>query len=512
MKINEKYYCIKKAALPLITIISLSVLLLSLIPFLITALYSYPFADDFGYGIGPHLAWQDTGSLIRVMSMVWANVAGFYVNWQGSFAAIFLMSLNPAIFNESLYGITTVLLLGMLVISVFYFVQTIFKTFIKANHYIGIYFATVVLFFMIQYMPSVSEGLFWFNSGIYYTFFFCLSLFYYALMIRLLDAETNKEKYVPRLKLYGAWAVLLVLSILIAGGNLVTGLITSCISIFICMVRIILRKQRILPLVIVNIVLLSFFMINCLAPGNAYRALYHESPGVLTSFLVSFRYCIYYIIKWSNWRIALTLLLLQPLFYFAMKPITIRFRLPLLYVAAGFCLLSAQFYPIAYSGSWLPERMANIIYFTYIFWVFSSCLYMTGWLGRITQEGKLNRWLTRFQCFGNKKIKMRVAIVGCAASLFLICAWGSVIRGNRSHTSYIVVDLWNGIPQTYAAENSIRFALYREPSLEVWVEPYTAHPHALYFGDITDDSQHWVNIQVARFFKKNSVRLTYKSN
>ena len=75
--------------------------LLSLIPVFAMAFYAYPSADDLTYGVSTARAWQENHSLSSVVSAAWEGTMEKYQTWQGSFFAVLLMHLQPAVFGTS---------------------------------------------------------------------------------------------------------------------------------------------------------------------------------------------------------------------------------------------------------------------------------------------------------------------------------------------------------------------------------------------------------------------------
>ena len=93
--------------------IMLTLFLISLLPVCRLAFYAHPAGDDYAYGVAAHLAWTDTHSLSAVLAAAVSNVKGYYTSWQGTYSSIFLMSLQPAIFSQRLYFLTTFLTVGL---------------------------------------------------------------------------------------------------------------------------------------------------------------------------------------------------------------------------------------------------------------------------------------------------------------------------------------------------------------------------------------------------------------
>ena len=99
------------------------IFVVSLIPIILLSTYNFPCADDLGYSIYTRHAWVDTHNLFAVLGAAGRKVAESYQIWQGTWASIFLMALQPGIFGDGTYWIGTLMLLAALVFSVYYFMK-----------------------------------------------------------------------------------------------------------------------------------------------------------------------------------------------------------------------------------------------------------------------------------------------------------------------------------------------------------------------------------------------------
>ena len=113
--------------------IMLTLFLISLLPVCRLAFYAHPAGDDYAYGVAAHLAWTDTHSLSAVLAAAVSNVKGYYTSWQGTYSSIFLMSLQPAIFSQRLYFLTTFLMLFMVIGSIFSLFHVLFTRYIPLS-------------------------------------------------------------------------------------------------------------------------------------------------------------------------------------------------------------------------------------------------------------------------------------------------------------------------------------------------------------------------------------------
>ena len=95
----------------LIFILLLAVLAASLIPLLMLMTTVVPSADDFAFGAAARTAFAATGSVPAALRAAGRMTLDVYRSWQGSFSAVFLMALTPAVFGDGFYALTPVLML-----------------------------------------------------------------------------------------------------------------------------------------------------------------------------------------------------------------------------------------------------------------------------------------------------------------------------------------------------------------------------------------------------------------
>lgn len=253
------------------------VFIVSLIPLLMVSFYSFPNADDFGFGNFTHKAFV-SGGFLAVLKMAIYNVIDFYRNWQGTYSAIFMFSLQPGIFGERFYFISHIFLICSFIGANFYFLNKVFSKML--DKYIKYIIILLVLLVQIQFVYDGVSSFYWYNGSIYYTFFYSLELILFAFLI------SDKPK----------WYLIFPLTIFIAGGNYVTALNLSII-LFIFVVLKFYFKNKDKYLYLINFLLmLIFFTVSIKAPGNNVRALYYNEvslnaiKAIYYSFVQAFRY------------------------------------------------------------------------------------------------------------------------------------------------------------------------------------------------------------------------------
>ena len=77
-------------------------LAISLLPLAVISFYNHPCSDDYSYGLYVAQAVRAGGSLGDILAAAVRETAETYFDWQGTFSAVFLMALQPAISISSL--------------------------------------------------------------------------------------------------------------------------------------------------------------------------------------------------------------------------------------------------------------------------------------------------------------------------------------------------------------------------------------------------------------------------
>ena len=175
---------LNKRAINIIAIALIIGLLISVLPIIISSFYSHPIADDFGFSEKVNHVVKSGGGLFDILSASFQQVKGTYFGWQGTYAAIFIFSLQPAAFSENLYFLTAIVMLISLIASTMFFIDTIFSV-MGFNKTYGFIISSIILLLSIHFVVNKNEAFFWWNGSSYYTLFYAFSLLLLSLLIRL---------------------------------------------------------------------------------------------------------------------------------------------------------------------------------------------------------------------------------------------------------------------------------------------------------------------------------------
>ena len=153
----------------------LAVLCICMVPLVILAAYCYPCADDFRFGLYPHLAFEQTGSVWAALAGAAREVCETYFDWQGTFSAVFLFALQPAVFGEGFYWLCPAVMFSAL----FWGAARMFRAGAKLfcmPRGTAVLACLAYLLLCTQLVQSPAQAFYWWNGAVYYVFFYALML------------------------------------------------------------------------------------------------------------------------------------------------------------------------------------------------------------------------------------------------------------------------------------------------------------------------------------------------
>lgn len=477
-----------------ITAFIIALYVFSLVPVLWTAFYSHPTADDFAYSIYVHKAFLNGGNILDILGAAFRKVSQSYVEWQGTFAAVFIFSLQPAAFSESLYFITGFIMIGALSFSTYFLFDTFIVKICKSKKEYSLFISTLVLFFNIQFIFDLRQGIYWFNGSSYYTLFYCFSLLMFSVLLRIYVSENTKRRmllFIPAL----------FLAFLIGGGNYSTALCSVCLMVILLFFVIKNKKEQWYMYILVFVILLAGFIVSMSAPGNLVRAENFQSSQMspVKAVIFSVIRSAVFISEWTTFAHFMLFIIVTPILFKISKNIEFEFKFPLIVLIVSFLCFATQLTPPLYAmGNVGAERQVNIYKYSYYLLVLLNIFYICGWLNH-----RLNFNIT----FG-KEISMRNKLYIIGALVFLM---GIGILGyNDSHNLSFVETtnaLMSGKVQQYDMEYK-RIVEKIKKQEDDCIEDISDVP--AFFGsfEFDEDPQYWTNKSVASYYdvKPFSVR------
>lgn len=491
--------CIDRVPMRRMKVYACVLLLLSLLPLLLLGRYNVMCIDDYDYGKQVHDTWVATGSIGESIQTAWKQNMEFYQDWQGTYISCFLMALCPMNFRYETAWLVPVLMIGMFASSTYVLGRHILHRWLGVDR-TGAGFAMLMLLFAFyQVLEAPFEGIYWYNGSTHYilmesVWFFMLT----AVSASLWTQSRGKEAL--------CCGIAAVLSVIVGGGNLVTGLQAEIVMALLILYAVVKNRRKIVVTAVPFITGSIGFLINTMAPGNARRGSIDMDEGysAVMSILLSFYHCIVMMIRWTPVFVVLVWLLLLPVLWKLVKKSKRSFAHPVWVTVGAFCVLSAMFTPTLYAvGMVGMSRVDNIIQMVYYL-----CLIMVSayWLGYFAHRSSGERQSAgeAFGCYLEKTGNRMTAVC-----LLLMCVMWVFTADKNTYTSVSAVrSLVNGEAKTFYAEAMERHRLYTDDTVtDVEVRPYSVRPALFDFQDLSEDAGNWLNLAVARYYHKDSVKV-----
>ena len=434
----------------IISALCIIVILACTLPMLYFFRFSVLGGDDFLYGRDTFHTLIKGGTYWDAVKVAFQGVADSYLHWQGTFASIFLMYLHPGIISLTLYRTMLALIFVLGIASPCIAAFAINKNYLKApKHLIWIMLAAYTLV-VTQYMPSIYQAYYWYNSTIYYQFTLSLAFLFVAAFAKYRNAKNKAVRGV-------LISCLIILSVMIAGSNFPLGLVFAAAFAIYIAAAFIKKFERRKTDAIIFAVFIAIFLINVLAPGNGARqGAYSVNPGLFGAAYASVRDMIVETPDWIRSTVTIGIICaMLPLSGKIVQNSKIKFVHPLIAGAVIVFLLLAQYYPVEYGlGSKGPARVENLRFMLL----------------------NLGLWLFFIDLFGYLKGKEKPVSIVLASVLSIIALSLSLSHtGITEFTSYKMADqITSGELSEFAEITADEIAQFEDPQKNAQVD-YSAH-------------------------------------
>ncbi len=485
--------------LKILLIIMIGVLLMILVPLFMIAHYNFRSVDDFGYAKEAELVWEESKSVCKVF---WAQIAytwDYYLDWQGTFFGEWLATSVMGIFSKNAYYMCTYLNLGGFVIAELIAFMTILVKGLGADKARAGIISIGCICLQVLLTPVPVEAYYWFCGAMLYTFIHAMAWILVTLLVLfyLNDGKSKKIKILQEM-------AILFFTIAIGGSNYITSLTILLVYAFYVAWMLYRKHPQRVWAVCNAVIYIVVFLANVLAPGNRNRQVASgvEPMSALESIVRSLDAAAEYVLVNMIPPCIILGILFVPLFVNIVKKKNYRYPLPVLVSLISFGVFAAQFTPNLYALQITGAgRAQNLYRFNYYVWFFGNELYWIGWLYRRYRERQEEGCLA-------KEAQVSYLLPGWLLGGLLLCVslhfWG----GKTITTKSAVDDLRSGVAKQYFAEYQERLILLEDASItEVYMKPFSVKPYLLFFGDIVEDTDDWVNRTVANYFGKEKVGL-----
>lgn len=482
-----------------IAIMLIALFIAGLIPIFLLGRYDYQSADDYGFSAYSHVAWMQSHSVIQVLKGAVKTVIERWYGWQGTFSSIFVMALQPGIWG--MYSLVPWIMIGAMTCSTLFFFYVFFRKLIQVRPAIFLSISMIYLIFAVECMVDKIQGFFWFNGAAHYMIPHSVALCLFTVLILMITEEKNT---------FRRMVLACFLAAFTGGANYITALIT--LVLFVSAIALLLfmkQKQKCRLLLLPFLFFLAAFLLNVSAPGNAVRqAEMTVRPGVIKSILLSFYYCVEYMVDtWFNWTYFLFVFALLPFLWEAVKAFGKRFSypVPLFVFIYSYGVLSAMFTPSLFAGGEAGGgRIFNIMFLDFMILTILNIFYFMGWLYR--KFGFAEQ--ISGSCLEKTDVKWYLLAVLCLG-IFVGAMYAKVNPDYFTSTSALY-SLMTKEGREYGIETAEREDMLKQAvesdTADVAIPRLTVHPYLLFWSDITEDAGDWTNRSMARYYGKDSIR------
>lgn len=496
--------------------LGVAALIATLVPLVLISAYNHSYADDWHYGVWAHLTLQETGSIGAALVTALQQVGKAWFDWQGTYSAIFLMALEPGVFGEQAYVLAAPIVLATLVAGTLFFTHVALVELLGAERGAWLAISCAMLSVQLLLQPSPVEGIFWYNSAIYYTTYHGAALALMGCLLRVCNPAL-------RTRPTGSIIASALLAAFVAGGNFVTALV-ACEVLIALSAELLARGRRcalgVLPAFAMMVVGLALSLV---APGNGVRQTTQfpdEGAGVVGTVWRSSLAAFQYLQQWSTGLVLLLLALCAPLVVrIVTRAVSCgwRFRLPGAVAVGSVALFATSFTPTFWAqGSVGPGRVQNYRFDLFVVLLLVNLVWACGWLAaRRRAVYKESSHATPSHAAPTPSHAAvpspRSALAAYAlAILVAVCVVGSMAADQDLGESLSSVSaarsLASGQAAAYDAQVRERIeTIESSDASDLTVPYYTDVPHVLLMGDIRDNMDNYINYRLCQWYGKESI-------
>ncbi len=461
-----------------------AVVIIILLPIFIAAFYNHPSADDFSYSVFTKRAIENGGNIIDIVKAAWRNNIGYYNSWQGLYVSGFILALQPAIFGEHFYALTTFIVTGCIFIGILILAKTIYKYVLKSESKRYWIVSLVTLFFVLEKMPSPAEGLYWFNGSMNYLFFLMILFIQIAELI----------KYCSEHKIRNLLSAT-VLAFLLSGGNHVTAFAGILVSI-ICFIFTIYKKQDRLSFIPIITGTIGFIL-NLTAPGTAVRAASINYKGnAIVTITHTAMAVLDRVDTWFTFSTLLFLGIICILMYEEIKKKNISLKISAILSILSYIVLAGMMcVPYQAAGNYGAGRLENTLFITFIVMI---TVITVSLFSNLIKYIKMPKNPEKIYIYAFGILFITLAGINYPTSKEV----------NYTTSVKLVKEFKNGIITGYNDEMNERIKLYLdEENKNVEVKPLVNRSEVISSGEISSDPTYWCNQAISNYYKKETVSL-----
>ena len=474
----------------------------STLPLYVISFYNHPYYDDYGFSADVRVVWKETGSMGQVLATALNSAREVRQSWQGTYTGTILSNVQPGVFSESLYFLTTFFLLTAFLLCFGFFLKTVFGDRLGLSGAETAILISLTLTLLVQFMPDPDEAFFWFNGGVGNTFI-------YALLALSLGLCARLWHMVRGVKAAGTIIALGLITVLLGGGSYGGGIFGLGLYALLTAAAFCKKNPWRWVYGALSAAFLLCFFYSVSAPGNMVRSVqigYHVSVG--EAVLQAFYYGIGVGAGYVRLPLVGVTLLLIPFFAKAARRSSYQFAHPLAVLGAGVCLYCAQFAPPLYGGVFIGGgRIVNTYYQSFVVMWLLYAFYLTGFALRKWDGALFKGAFALSPAAGYRFVLVCCCLlaVGCLAYQ----RPQDVLPGPQNMAGgSAALSLLRGEAQTYHREMQAREALLNDETRpRITLAPLSAVPEIFMKDLLTPDAPYDVRPALQNYYGKEAIAL-----
>ena len=479
-----------KVLLPVITaVVSVCVI----IPIVVLGFYSRPSMDDYDYLVQlKETINSGTNVIVAYLTVPFKTMVRYWKSWQGTFTNSFFLVFSPLMWNERFLSVTPLIHIVFIGCCLYYCIYVLNRIYIKASKIHVFAWVCALLAALIMWLPSTTEGLFWFCGAFSYTPWMVLV---FVIPFMIIDGYYAEEKRFKRLIVLSS-----VFILLIAGSSQIIAFEQILILMLISGYLIIFKKRYYsLPGFGIAI---AGFLLSVISPASKSRQQNYIMASPLDTVIATIN-------KVRNdsgtqitfmWLIGFLLItpLALELVYKAKEHMPKRF--PIIQILSELMIICGMWcVPYLPTQTFGAGRLENSVYVAFMILSWMNYVFVLGWLAN-------KGYLDVEKICEAKTFPTVSAVIMIISLCFLFIG---VQNGYESNSLRAYHELRNGTAKAFAEELDRRFEIIKSSDEElVLVDPITTRDSMLYFGDIYIYPDEWPNYTMGQFYGKK-IGLTY---
>jgi len=477
------------------------------LPLYVISFYNHPYFDDYRFSKDVHAAWLETRSLSAVLQAARKSAQAVRAAWQGTYTGTFLSNIQPGVFSENLYFLTTFFLLTAFLFCFGFFMKAVFADVLGLDRPSAVIFISLGLTLAVQFLPDPAEAFFWFNGGVGNTFIYSVLALSLGLCVKLWRCTSPVKQVLLLL-------TLVICMVALGGGSYGGGVFGLLLYGLLGALAFVKKTPKRWAYAGLWAVFLACFSYSISAPGNALRSALIAADS---SFPKAVLQAFYYGSALAGSFVRLPLLavtaMMAPCFARAAKASPFRFSRPGLWLAGGLCLYCAQFAPPLYAGVFIGgERTVNTYYQSFLIMWFLMVYYLTGFWLRRAEEGPCGIEVISV-LKGRASRAKQVFLFAAAALLLLGCLaykrpQDAAFGPQNTAGGSAALSLLKGEAQQFHREMQDREALLRDPAQkEITLKPLSSTPKIFMKDLLAPDSAYDVRPVLCAYYGKDAIRI-----